>query len=182
MRTSLVLLGMKHSGKSTLGRLYAQREHLPFYDLDDLLAAEHGAVPPLTPREIMKTLGKAAFQEFETKAAGRIAEKLAQEPGVLALGGGTITNPEAMAALTGPWARLVYLQDSAEVLFERIMRGGLPAFLDPADPWTSFQNHYSERTKLMEAACSVKLDLRGKNVGAALETLITTLKETPHAR
>ena len=44
-------MGMKHSGKTTLGRLISERTGIPFRDLDDLLEERALKNPGLFPQE-----------------------------------------------------------------------------------------------------------------------------------
>lgn len=168
---SIQLLGMKHSGKSTLGRLLAQKTSRIFYDLDTLLEAQHPG-GKLNSREIYRQFGKDYFQEKEALAAVQAGGLLSSGQGVLAWGGGTITNPRAVEALRGAGLR-VFLDEDCAVLFERIMRGGLPAFLSPDHPWEDFQKLYGERTEKMRAECDLVLDLRGCGIDAALTKILS---------
>lgn len=168
---SIQLLGMKHTGKSTLGRLLAQKTSRTFYDLDTLLEQEHDPGRPLTSREIYKSLGKEAFQRYEAQAAQKAKSLLDSGTGVLAWGGGTITNPQAVEIL-GSVGYKVFLDENCEVIYQRIMKGGLPAFLSADHPWEDFQRLYQERTEKMRAVCDLIIDLRGCEVDAALEKVI----------
>ena len=156
--TTLQLLGMKHSGKSSVGRLWALRKGWDFFDLDTLLEAQAGG--NRTSRQIYLDEGRDGFQRHEAEAAEFIAGRLQKEKAVLAWGGGTITNPRAVEALKDLGV-LVVLADTAEVLFGRILRGGRPAFLSADRPWEDFQVLYRERTALMEALSPWRLDLSG---------------------
>ena len=80
--TALQLLGMKHTGKSSLGRLWAQRKGWDFYDLDNLLESQAGG--GRTSRQIFAEEGRERFQQYEAEAARLIAGRLAQGKAVLA--------------------------------------------------------------------------------------------------
>lgn len=166
--TTVQLLGMKHSGKSTVGRLWAQRRGWDFYDLDTLLEAKAGG--GRTSRQIYLDEGKAGFQKYEAEAAHFIAGRLSQGRAVLAWGGGTMTNTEAVEALRGR-GHLVMLTDRPEVLYERILRGGRPAFLSAERPWEDFQALYRERTGLMEGLTRWTIDLSGSSPDQACDKL-----------
>ena len=179
--TSLQLLGMKHSGKTTLGTLAARRLGWAFQDLDTLLEAEHPGESHKSSREIYRDLGKETFQEYEARAARKVAPHLATGNLVLAWGGGTATNPPAAEALRGK-GTLVLLTESPEILFERIMRNGLPAFLSKQSPWADFQRLYAERMALMTQLCTIQLSLGGADIENALNLLFQTLEGDSHAR
>ena len=166
--TTLQLLGMKHTGKSSIGRLWAQRQGWDFYDLDNLLEVHFGK--GRTARQIFLEDGRTDFQRCETLAAKLIAGRLAQGRVVLAWGGGTITNPDAVEVLR-PWGTSVVLNDRCEVLYERILRGGLPAFLSPEQPWDDFQALYRERSVLFESFTTHSLNLADASLEQAVDRL-----------
>ncbi len=174
--TTVQLLGMKHTGKSSVGRLWASRHGWDFYDLDTLLEARAGG--GRTSRQIYLDEGRTGFQRYEAEAAEFIAGRLTQGRAVLAWGGGTVTNPRAVEALKD-LGTLVLLTDKAEVLYGRIVRGGRPAFLSEDRPWEDFQVLYRERTALLEALTPWCLDLAGatpEEAGARLETLWNSIE------
>ena len=76
----LVLLGFMGSGKTTVGRLAADRAGTSFADLDELIEVDAGR----SVQEIFQQCGEASFRELE---AARLPAALV--PGrVLAVGGG----------------------------------------------------------------------------------------------
>lgn len=164
MANALQLLGLKHSGKSSVGRQWAAQRGWEFFDLDTLL--EEAAGGNRSSRQIYTEEGKAGFQKYEAAAAAAIAGRLAQGNVVLAWGGGTVTNPGAVRILEGLGV-LVGLSDRVEVLYERILRGGRPAFLSEAHPWEDFQKLYAERTALLRALTPWWIDLAGATVDQA---------------
>ncbi|QKK09395.1 MAG: hypothetical protein HND58_15335 [Planctomycetota bacterium] len=100
----LLLIGLRGSGKSTLGRLVAERLVADglvaaFSDLDDAVLARLGHA---TVAEAWNTLGEPAFRTAET-ACLRERVPAALDDGtpqvVVALGGGTPTAPGAAELL-----------------------------------------------------------------------------------
>ena len=77
------LTGFMGAGKTTVGRLLAQRLTLPFVDLDS--EVERGA--GLAVREIFAQHGEAAFRAWESEALRRT---LLMPEVVVATGGGTL--------------------------------------------------------------------------------------------
>jgi hypothetical protein len=69
----LFLMGLKHCGKSTLGKTAAEGPSPPFYDLDDiaLLAIRREGYSSI--RELYRSAGLKKFQEFESAAADELA-------------------------------------------------------------------------------------------------------------
>lgn len=82
----IVLTGFMGSGKSTVGRLLADRLGWAFVDLDELIALRAG----LSVSDIFALHGEAHFRRLESSA---LAAALGRRRIVLALGGGT---PESL--------------------------------------------------------------------------------------
>src|SRR5271169_2588511 len=78
----LVLTGFMGAGKSTIGRLLADRLNWNFLDLDAHLEARTGSTIP----QLFAEQGEARFRRLESTA---LASALARTNTVLALGGGT---------------------------------------------------------------------------------------------
>ncbi|CAM5469835.1 Shikimate kinase OS=Streptomyces alboniger OX=132473 GN=aroK PE=3 SV=1 [Streptomyces alboniger] len=109
----VVLVGPMGVGKSTVGRLLAERLEVPYRDTDDDIVAEQGR----TIAEIFAYEGEPVFRAIEKRAVHRA---LAEHDGVLALGGGAILDAGTRAALAGQ--RVVYLSMGVD---EAVKRTGL---------------------------------------------------------
>lgn len=190
----IIFSGLKHSGKSSLARLVSQRFGWPAQDLDVLIArlavrehpelsgaGDHAAVV----RSLYRTFGKEVFQRYEALAASEAGAR--EDPadrerfGILSLGGGTMENEAAMAVL-GSHGMVIFLDAPCDILFERIMRGGVPAFLDPLDPRKSFQTLYQRRRTLGMAQAHQVVALGTMNLEEAYSELVPLIKEHFHVR
>ncbi len=94
MPPAVVLVGPPGSGKTTVGRLLADRLGVAFRDTDDDVVAAAGS----SIADLFVTRGEPAFRELE-RAAVRAA--LADHDGVLALGGGAVLDPATRRLLAG---------------------------------------------------------------------------------
>ncbi|AEY88194.1 shikimate kinase I [Streptomyces hygroscopicus subsp. jinggangensis 5008] len=110
---AVVLVGPMGVGKSTVGRLLAERLGAGYRDTDEDIVAAEGR----TIAEIFVDDGEAAFRALE-KAAVRAA--LAEHRGVVALGGGAVLDADTRALLAGQ--RVLYLSMEVE---EAVKRTGL---------------------------------------------------------
>jgi shikimate kinase len=107
----IVLVGFMGAGKTTIGRLLADRLGLPFADSD--LVIEQRTGRPV--RDIFATDGEPAFRALEHEV---IADLLAGPEAVLALGGGAAEHPATQIALKR--ADVVYLQVGYAQAMQRV--------------------------------------------------------------
>jgi shikimate kinase len=94
VRPVLVLVGPPAAGKTTVGRLVAERLGVDFTDTDDLVVARAGK--PVA--DIFVDEGEEAFRALEAAA---VAEALVGTGGVLALGGGAVLSAATRQLLAG---------------------------------------------------------------------------------
>lgn len=89
---NIVLIGMPGSGKSTVGKLLAEKTGKQFVDADSVLKTTAGKTIP----EIFKTDGETGFRAVETE----VLKDLGKRSGiVLATGGGCVTREENYSSL-----------------------------------------------------------------------------------
>lgn len=114
----IILIGLRGSGKSSVGRLLASRLGGSLVDLDDETPREMGC---RSVAEAWAKEGEPGFRAAETRALERV---LRAPPRVLALGGGTPTAPGAAAMLrahrTAARAIVVYLHAAPAELRRRL--------------------------------------------------------------
>ena len=94
MSPVLVLVGPPAAGKTTVGRLVADRLGVDFTDTDELVVAKAGK--PVA--EIFVDEGEQAFRALEAAA---VADALVGTGGVLALGGGAVLSAATRRLLAG---------------------------------------------------------------------------------
>lgn len=83
---NIILIGMPGSGKSSVGRLVAEKLGRKFVDTDEEIEKKYGA-----PRDIIKSEGEAKFREIETEI---LAEFSKQSGLVISTGGGIVEREE----------------------------------------------------------------------------------------
>lgn len=146
----IYLLGIKHSGKSSVGSYAAtvmdDSSTTTFIDTDDLVMSHmDGRFPSI--REFYRTQGAEAFKELEVSSLRSYLDSLTTTaPGlyIIATGGGACDN-HPLVELMRATGILFYLEVSERTLFDRIMEKGLPPFLSADEPETSFHDLYVHR-------------------------------------
>ena len=196
----MILLGLSHAGKTSVGRLLAERLSCRFYDTDALIRIRTG----LTPRELCRQGGVSALHAAEAAvlreccglncagavpllgtAAVPLAENLsaitAENFAVIAAGGGICENAEAFPLIAAIPLR-VFLYASEAALFERLTRDALhtgyyPAFLhflpvdQKAEAQRLFAELYTRRTELYRKSCNLIIDTTGLDCAAVAEKI-----------
>lgn len=81
-----VLIGMPGSGKSTVGKIMAEKENKEFIDTDKLIEERENMSIPM----IFKTKGEDYFRQAETRV---LKEVCALSGKIIATGGGIVTRP-----------------------------------------------------------------------------------------
>ena len=92
----LVLIGPMGAGKTTVGRLLAERWGVGFRDTDDDVEQAAGQ----SVSDIFVESGEAHFRALERAAVSRA---LADHPGVLALGGGALGIAIGLIVMAGSY-------------------------------------------------------------------------------
>jgi len=123
----VVLVGMMGSGKSTVGRIVADRMRRPFYDTDTQVELRTGKSVP----KIFADSGEPAFRAEERAA---LCDALASNvPSVVAVAGGAVIDPESRRRLRSSGV-VIWLDVAPHALAARIGAGvGRPLLeKDPA--------------------------------------------------
>jgi shikimate kinase len=137
----IVLIGPPGSGKSTVGKLLAERLGVSFADTDAM--AEQAAGKPAG--DIFVEDGEEAFRQLERSAVQRAMDG---EPGVLALGSGAVLDPGVREQVAG--LRVVYLRAGFAAVAKR---SGLdrPRVVLPGNPRGMLRTMLAEREPVYES-------------------------------
>lgn len=180
--TSIVLMGLRGSGKSTLGRDLAGRLGRPFVDLDDRSPALLGSP---TAAEAINTHGLAAFREAERDALEDVLSEARIEPVVLALGGGTPTAEGAGALLQlasgSGLISLVYLHAPPAELRRRLSSTDTASrpSLTGAGMLDEIETVYLQRDELYRELATVIIETEDADRDQLAEAIIVLLGADP---
>lgn len=165
MRKPVLLIGMMGCGKSTVGRLLAERMRLPLIDMDEEIARAAGKTIP----EIFAQEGEAGFRARETAALERV---LTREDGVIATGGGIVTRAENIRMMREKGV-VVWLCRPLEDMIADVRQDTRPNLA--GDKAERMRTLYGQRERLYAAAAHLSFDNRmpPKESAKALQKLLT---------
>ena len=165
---NIVLCGIKHSGKTTVGRQIAALLDIPFADSDDLIIRKDGG--DRTIREIFTALGEESFRKLEADVIAGLAAS--PQKTVISLGGGALSNPFVSGELKSLLGFKVWLNTDDKTAFDRICANGLPPFLaDENDPFAAFVKMNDSRRKIFSGVCDTMVVPSGLPRQTALAVL-----------
>ena len=137
---NLVLTGFMGTGKTTVGRILAERLGLEFVDTDEVIESRAGPIPEIFERD-----GEDAFRDLERS----VAQELAGRTGlVIATGGRMMLDSECAAGLE-PDVDVVCLTAAPDTIVERATGpGAVPRpLLDVGDAAARVKQLLSERAE-----------------------------------
>ena len=169
----VALCGIKHCGKSYLGRTLAKTLGAPFFDTDALLEADAGK--PV--RALYRETGETRFRELEAETVRKFIAS-APCPAVVALGGGVVSNPFLTPGDLRALGLIVWMDVPVPTAFERMAREGFPPFLaDKPDPFGEFVRICDARRPVFRAAADAVLELpEVLPVEEAVDRMLTVLE------
>jgi shikimate kinase len=160
-----VLVGLMGTGKTTVGRLLAERLGRPFVDSDAVVEARTGR----TVREIFETDGEAAYRPLETDA---LLDALASPvPAVIAAAGGVVLSPVNRRALEEHAALVVWMRADPGVLARRVGPQDHRPLLDGTASAT-LAHMAAERTALYAEVADVVVDVDQKTPAEVVEAIL----------
>ncbi len=162
----VVLVGLMASGKTSVGRILAQRLHLPFVDADH----EIETAAQMTVPEIFTKHGEADFRSGERRVIARL---LRDGPRVLATGGGAFMNAETRAACAERGVS-VWLKADFETLMRRARRRSNRPLLQTADPEATMRGLMAARYPIYAEADVTVESVDGPHEGTA-EAVVAAL-------
>lgn len=169
-QVSIFICGMMGSGKTTSGKLLADRLKLPFYDLDEHIEQNTGLSIP----KIFELKGENEFRRVEREALLSCSLNF---NGVMSLGGGALQNQHILDHLKAQgW--LIYLQTPLDELFQRLQKSESRPMLvstESADRFRQVANLLKEREPLYCQA-QITIKTKGLNPKQVVQKMIKKLK------
>ena len=166
----IALIGFRGTGKTSVGRILADRLGLPFYDTDAMVEQRAGVPIP----EIFRAHGEAHFRALERE----VISSLRDAEGVIATGGGVVCDPANVADLRRH-GRVFLLTAPPEVISGRIAGSDRPGLTDLA-PEEEVQTLLLRRKEAYLGAADVCIDTGSRTPDGVAEMVLLRLRgESP---
>lgn len=141
---NIILIGMPSSGKTTMGKMLAEKLNRKFFDIDKLIEEEEGKTIP----EIFEEKGEDYFRNLETGVLKDLSKKNGL---VIASGGGTPLREEN---------RDYILQNSLVIYLKRDLENLETSGRPLSKNLENLKKLYSERKIIYENLANIKIDVK----------------------
>ena len=164
---NICLVGFMGVGKSSVGKLLAEKLSLTFYDTDKMVEKEMGMDVP----EIFETRGESFFRKKEEVIVTKI---LAKEKSVVALGGGAFVNPNTQKKAQN--SLVICLSSSFKTFMEKLdeFRDSRPMLKNKT--FEEIQELYDIRAACY-TNCDFNLDVEGLSPEETADKILAFLKK-----
>jgi shikimate kinase len=165
-RPVAVVVGPPGAGKTTVGRALAARLGVGFHDVDAAIEAAQGR--PIS--DIFVDDGEAFFRDLER---AEVARSLAEETGVVSLGGGAVMDPlteESLAGHVVVFLDVAIADASKRIGFDR----SRPLLsVNPRASWVAMMNH---RRPTYERIATLRVDTAGRTADEVADLVAAELE------
>lgn len=165
---NIVLIGMRGSGKTAVGKLLADKLGKRFIEMDEMITEQAG----MSIAEMVARHGWPKFREVEAGVARRVA---GLDNTVNATGGGVVTRADNIRALKRK-GKLVWLRASLETLLERTQNDPSRPQLTARPPKEETAEIFKQRRPLYQQAADFTVDTDAATPEEVAETIIRLLK------
>ena len=151
MKSNVALIGFMGTGKSTVGKLLAQKLKMHFTETDSLI--EDLAGKPIA--EIFRTQGEFGFRKLEADIITKIADSRRT---VISCGGGIVLNPSNIEQLKTN-SLVVYLHAEPASILHRVLQSNeVRPLLEVEDPAKTIDDLMKFRRPLYEQSADLTVD------------------------
>lgn len=123
---NIILIGFMASGKSTIGKLLAEKMNYQFIDLDEIIEKHNGK----KISDIFSQDGEEVFRKYETEQLKQLSNS---DRKVVSCGGGIVIKPENRQILR-KIGRVIFLEIAAQDVLARVTDFSSRPLLNNPDP------------------------------------------------
>ena len=168
MKKNLVLLGMMGVGKTTLGKIVAEKQNMVFVDIDLNIEKKNS----MTIKEIFKKKGEDFFRSEEEK---EVFESMKKNNCVIALGGGAFINKIIRENILKN-AVSIWLDADVKILNKRVKWNQKRPLLKGENNLKKLNELYTERKQIYKLA-NYKIVCKDQNKENIVEKIISTYEK-----
>ena len=175
---TIILIGYRGSGKTSVGKDVAAKLRRPFFDTDALVEKQAGMPIDI----IVSQMGWAPFRELEKQVIASVSGKPNH---VIATGGGAVMDPANVDNLKrSGW--IFWLKAGARTLRQRMEKDqgagkGRPS-LTGRDPLKEVQALLKQREPVYRKICDFVLDTEGCSVRDVADSILGLLRDAVKGR
>lgn len=164
----VLLIGMMGAGKTTTGRLLADRLHWTYLDSDDEIERQTGRTVP----QIWEADGEPAFRAEETRVLREACTS--QQPVVVSVAGGAVLDPQNREVIARA-GLVVWLRADVDTLARRVGSGaGRP--LLKRGPAEALARLSKERAPLYAELANVEFDVDRMSPPQVVQSIIDVME------
>lgn len=153
---NIILIGMMGSGKSTVGKILAEKTDLKYVDIDQLIE-EHSR---RSIREIFASEGEARFRVLESDVVQDVTKNSGQ---IISTGGGVVLKDNNINLLKSS-GMIFHLHAASKVLKERIESDtGVRPLLLADDPEVKLRKLWKSRLPLYQKTADFEINTEKYN-------------------
>lgn len=170
-----VLIGFTSSGKTSAGRLLAERLGFSHVDLDDCISAMHSERTGrhLSVRQVFGALGAEEFEQLEHQA---LKQLMGRTHLVLSTGGRAPVY-DANRPILRALGKVIYLSTAPEVIFTRMQEAkGLPLYLRDDPTVDNLKRHWRQRDPVYRELSDVVIDNTRLSPEQTVDRIVTALE------
>jgi len=165
---NIVLIGMRGSGKTTVGKILAPKMGREFIEMDELITRKAG----LSISEIVEKYGWEKFREIEEEITSEVAGRVNI---INASGGGVVTREKNIATLKKKGV-MVWLQAGVDTLVRRIGEDSeRPPLVEGRGRREAMELTLKERKPLYQQAADLAINTENKTPEEVAEAIINLL-------
>lgn len=166
---NIVLIGIGGSGKSTIGKLLAEKLGKKFIDMDTMVEKKLNMSIP----QIVEKLGWEKFRDCESQIVDDLSRL---DNRIIASGGGVVIRDENILKLKRN-SLLIWLKTSIDTLVKRVGDGkNRPIFTNSNRIRKELEQIYAGRKTLYQKAANYSVDTDGKTLEEITEEIIMIIK------